>query len=179
MFTRQRRNYRIFVYAALIVTLCILVAALMWPKDSAPAGSDEIKSQNEANADSQAGDQDGYDNNGGSGQNAGSDDDNDGKNNDGSQSASKDDDGDQDQNDQDKDDDKPVVSGAKDTYYVVKRDGDRISVFFSDENGREIELESTDIIYELLTPEDQKKFDEGIKAESQEQLSSLLQDFES
>ena len=166
MFTRQRRNYRIFVYAALIVTLCILVAALMWPKDSAPAGSDEIKSENEANADSQAGDQDGYDNNGG-------------KNNDGSQSASKDDDGDQDQNDQDKDDDKPVVSGAKDTYYVVKRDGDRISVFFSDENGREIELESTDIIYELLTPEDQKKFDEGIKAESQEQLSSLLQDFES
>ena len=71
MFTRQRRNYRIFVYAALIVTLCILVAALMWPKDSAPAGSDEIKSENEANADSQAGDQDGSDNNGGSGQNAG------------------------------------------------------------------------------------------------------------
>ena len=76
-------------------------------------------------------------------------------------------------------DDKPVVSERKDAYYVVRRNGDIISVFFSDEKGQEIELETTGIVYELLTPEDQKRFDEGIKAESQEQLSSLLQDFES
>lgn len=177
MFTKQRRNYRVFVYTALVITLCVLVLALMWPKGSEKAGGDmsDIKAGNEVSADnssdSRGDDKSGskyYDSNG--------------ERTDGnekSERADKDGYKSNGRNDQYGEDDKTVVSDAKDTYYIVKRKGDRISVFFSGENGEEIELETTDIIYELLTPEDQHTFDEGIKAESQEQLSSILQDFES
>lgn len=164
MFTRQRRNYRIFVYAALITTLCVLVAALMWPKEPESAENGHIKAGTEANADSRG---DGEGSVGDKKEHVDSDGKNDDKDGDGLGNGEDFVNG-----------DKPVVSDGKDTYYVVRRNGDRISVFFSAENGEEIELETTDILYELLTPEDQKIFDEGIKAESQEELSSILQDFE-
>ena len=51
MFTRQKKNYRIFVYAALVITLCILVAALMWPKEAEPVNNDNIGSDNNARID--------------------------------------------------------------------------------------------------------------------------------
>ncbi len=165
MFTRQRRNYRIFVYVALIAALCILVAALMWPKDSAPAAGEEVKAESEDEAGGQA-NKDENNENGQSRPDSKADENYGGNIKDRDDKAAA-------------EDDKPVVSERKDAYYVVRRNGDIISVFFSDEKGQEIELETTGIVYELLTPEDQKRFDEGIKAESQEQLSSLLQDFES
>ena len=40
-------------------------------------------------------------------------------------------------------------------------------------------LEDTEIIYEVLSMEDQKLFDEGITVKNQEELAVLLQDFES
>lgn len=160
MFTRQKKNYRIFVYAALVITLCILVAALMWPKEAEPVNNDNIGSDNNARIDKSIEESK----------------DNKIDENDNSQSGNND--GDKNQA-QESNGDKPVVGEKQDTYYVVKKKGDRISVFFSNENGEEIQLETTDILYELLTPEDQKAFDEGIKADSQEQLSSILQDFES
>ena len=36
MFTRQKKNYRTFIYCALIVTICLLIGALLWPKDVSP-----------------------------------------------------------------------------------------------------------------------------------------------
>ena len=164
MFTRQKKNYRIFIYAALIITLCILVVALMWPKAAEPDAVDQANAQTDAedensiDADNKEREKDVSDNN---------------------VSGSNEEDEPDEQRENEDTHDKSVVGEKQDTYYVVKRNGDKISVFFSDENGEEIELETTDIIYELLTPEDQKNFDEGIKAESQEQLSSILQDFES
>ena len=164
MFTRQKKNYRIFIYAALIITLCILVVALMWPKTAEPDAVDQANAQTDAedensiDADNKGRETDVSDNN---------------------VSGSNEEDEPDEQRENEDTHDKSVVGEKQDTYYVVKRNGDKISVFFSDENGEEIELETTDIIYELLTPEDQKNFDEGIKAESQEQLSSILQDFES
>lgn len=164
MFTRQKKNYRIFIYAALIITLCILVVALMWPKTAEPDAVDQANAQTDAegenpiDADNKDRETDVSDNN---------------------VSGSNEEDEPDEQTENEDTHDKSVVGEKQDTYYVVKRNGDKISVFFSDENGEEIELETTDIIYELLTPEDQKNFDEGIKAESQEQLSSILQDFES
>lgn len=164
MFTRQKKNYRIFIYAALIITLCILVVALMWPKTAEPDAVDQANAQTDAedensiDVDNKDRETDVSDNN---------------------VSGSNEEDEPDEQRENEDTHDKSVVGEKHDTYYVVKRNGDKISVFFSDENGEEIELETTDIIYELLTPEDQKNFDEGIKAESQEQLSSILQDFES
>ena len=164
MFTRQKKNYRIFIYAALIITLCILVVALMWPKTAEPDAVDQANAQTDAedensiDADNKDRETDVSDNN---------------------VSGSNEEDEPDELRENEDTHDKSVVGEKQDTYYVVKRNGDKISVFFSDENGEEIELETTDIIYELLTPEDQKNFDEGIKAESQEQLSSILQDFES
>ena len=164
MFTRQKKNYRIFIYAALIITLCILVVALMWPKAAEPDTVDQANAQTDAedensiDADNKDRETDVSDNN---------------------VSGSNEEDEPDERRENEDTHDKSVVGEKQDTYYVVKRNGDKISVFFSDENGEEIELETTDIIYELLTPEDQKNFDEGIKAESQEQLSSILQDFES
>jgi len=155
MFTRQKKNYRTFVYVALIIMLCILIVALMWPKEAEPSNND-VKTGTNVKIDSDK------------------DKDKD-KNNIPDNTAIDKPNG----VDTDVDNQKPVVDEKQETYYVVKRKDDKISVFFSNERGEEIELETTDIVYDLLTPEDQRNFDEGIKAKSQEELSSILQDFES
>ena len=62
---------------------------------------------------------------------------------------------------------------------MVKRADGQIKVFFINESGEPLELETTEIIYELLSDADQKLFDEGCRVESQEELAVLLQDFES
>ena len=65
------------------------------------------------------------------------------------------------------------------SYYLVRKDGTEISLFFVNNNGKEIKLEDTEIEYEFLMPEDQAAFEKGVKVESQEELAALLQDFES
>ena len=64
------------------------------------------------------------------------------------------------------------------SYYLVKKAGDVIVVFFCDASGNMVQLETTGILYGMLGPEDQKLFDVGIRIESQEELGILLQDFE-
>ena len=71
------------------------------------------------------------------------------------------------------------MNPALQTYYLVKRAGTEIVVFFCDISGNMVQLETTEILYDLLGPEDQKLLDRGIRADSQEELSALLQDFES
>ena len=162
MFTRQRRNYKIFVYTALIIALCALVVALFWPKGTETGeGMDnetgteidnrESIEEKEATAD-------------------------------GRDSVTK---GEKETHEQvvgaDSEDteEKPVVGSQIESYYLVKKSGNSIKVFFSNNYGDLIELEETQIVYDVLPPDDQKAFEEGIKVSSQEELSLLLQDFES
>ena len=62
---------------------------------------------------------------------------------------------------------------------MVKNVDGQIKVFFMDEGEDPVELETTEIIYDLLSTADQKLFDEGFKVKNQEELAVLLQDFES
>lgn len=134
MFSRKKKNYRIFVTAALIICICVLIVALLWPK----APNQEIN--NPTNTE--------Y-----------------------SQNI----------------EETPVMNPQKQeestptsnqTYYIVKKYGDVISVFFITEDGTQVKLEDTEIVYEVLPPEDQANFDKGIVVEEQEDLNTLLQDFE-
>ena len=74
---------------------------------------------------------------------------------------------------------KDNISEDSSTYYLVKSVDGQIKVFFIDGNDEPLELETTQIVYELLSTADQKLFDEGCRVESQEELAVLLQDFES
>lgn len=160
MFTRQKKNYRTFVYVALVIALCILVVALVWPKPAEPVNNETVNTEKELQSDNNHSYVKDYE-------------DKDDK------SYIEDEQKEKDKISEEEKEDKPVVGEEQSSYYVVKKKGDKISVFFCNEKGEEIELETTDIVYDLLTPEDQKNFEEGIKADSQEQLSSILQDFES
>ena len=134
MFSRKKKNYRIFVTAALIICICVLIVVLLWPK----APNQEIN--NPANTE--------YSH---------------------------------------KIEETPVMNPQKQeestptsnqTYYIVKKYGDVISVFFITEDGTQVKLEDTEIVYEVLPPEDQANFAKGIVVEEQEDLNTLLQDFE-
>ena len=74
---------------------------------------------------------------------------------------------------------KDNISEESSTYYLVKSVDGQIKVFFINKSGEPLELETTQIVYELLSTADQKLFDEGCRVESQEELAVLLQDFES
>ena len=74
---------------------------------------------------------------------------------------------------------KSDISEETQSYYVVRKDGSQICVYFSSGSGSEVKLETTDILYDLLPLDDQKAFEEGVKVNTQEELAALLQDFES
>ena len=74
---------------------------------------------------------------------------------------------------------KTNISNESESYYLVKRAGDVIKVFFVDHSGNEVELETTSILYDMLSFDDQALFEEGYKVKTQEELAVLLQDFES
>ena len=74
---------------------------------------------------------------------------------------------------------KNIISEKDSSYYLVKSVDGKVKVFFVNESGEPLELETTEIVYDLLSTADQKLFDEGCKVESQEELAVLLQDFES
>ena len=74
---------------------------------------------------------------------------------------------------------KDDISEEEESYYLVKNVDGQIIVFFMEGNQEPVELETTGIIYELLSTADQKLFDEGFKIKNQEDLAVLLQDFES
>ncbi len=71
------------------------------------------------------------------------------------------------------------IESKKQTYYLLKLDNDVIRVYFSDQQGNLTELEETDIVYEILSIEDQAQFQEGIQVESRDALNRLLMDYES
>ena len=71
------------------------------------------------------------------------------------------------------------ISDTFATYDLVKSVDGKVKVFIVNESGEPLELETTEIVYDLLSTGDQKPVDEGCKVESQEELAVLLQDFES
>ena len=174
MFTRQKRNYRNFVYAALVVALCALVVALFWPKEQETIEENPRNATVEVNKDTGTSSEENSIDHGNT-KNSLTDEQGDNLTDaDGNTLSDKD--GNISEEDEEE---KPVVENSFKTYYLVKKDGDSIKVFFSNGSGELIELEETQILYELLPAEDQSKFDSGIKVSSQEELSLLLQDFES
>ena len=154
---KKRNKYRTFIYAAIIVILCLLIVVIAWP-----AETDEISTaQNNANIDPFGENSSYFENN----------------------NSLNEEDVVVDYNDEEEDDDDGDENNdmmvSSDTYYVVKRKGSQIIVFFVDQQGNEIELEPTEIIYNMLGVDDQRLFDEGFVVRNQEELASLLQDFES
>ena len=149
--TKKRKNYMTFIYSAIIVVLCLLIVAIAWP--AAPAGPTEPSDP--VNASKQT---------------------------------------EQTEPTEPKESTEPVnppetsseqinekdnISEDSSTYYLVKSVDGQIKVFFVNKDGDHLELETTEIVYELLSTADQKLFDEGCRVESQEELAVLLEDFES
>ena len=171
MFTQKRKNYKTFIDTAIIITLCLLIIAIAWPappEENLSANPDERVNAGLTDNGDDDGDEDEEktDNNGGA-------------------AGSEWEDGDDYDDEVDNDEDnfpiaeKPNMMTEGQSYYLVKKAGDAIKVFFVDQSGTEVELETTSIIYDVLGVEDQKLFEEGCKVGSQEELAMLLQDFES
>lgn len=173
MFTQRRKNYKIFIYTAIIITLCLLIAAIAWPK--APNGGSASEPGIEVNAES-SGEKTPADRSPSESEKDLQPD---------ADSSADDDYYDDDSYEEETEEDNfPIgkndnISGENQSYYLVKRAGDVIKVFFVDRSGNEVELETTDILYDMLGYEDQALFDQGYRVSSQEELGVLLQDFES
>lgn len=166
MFTRKaKRNYRIAVFAAVIVCLCALIAALLWPETPSEEEFEGMNPDYSTSVETGGNDLPGQ------------------------------------QSTTPQDGSNPLQPSAPDlsepageeilpeneensmnqtetSYYLVKKAGDVIAVFFCDAEGNMVQLENTAILYGMLGEEDQKLFDIGIRVNSQEELSVLLQDFE-
>jgi len=140
MFSRRKRNYRVFVIVALIIAVCVLIIALLWPDPYVPEKTDNINVNANTNT-----------------------------------NIVKDD---NDNEDIEKNEDKTSTASNNATYYIVKKSGEHISVFFVNEDGSTIKLEDTEIIYDLLPLDDQNMFEKGKVVDGQEELAALLQDFE-
>lgn len=143
MFSRRKKNYRVFVVTALIITLCVLIAVILWP--SKPEVNEPVNTSVNEPVDDIS--------------NEPSKEETDNKLN-------------------STNDEEQRTSSKSQSYYMVKNNGNVISVYFITESGEKLKLEDTEILYDLLPPEDQEKFDMGIIIEHQEDLASLLQDFE-
>ena len=149
MFTRKRRDYRSFIFISVIAVLCLLIIVIAWPSDP------EIKNGEATGAKANS-----------------------------RQLSEEDFHGERSEQEQQEEDNFPSeqkdnISGDSESYYLVKKAGDAIKVFFVDHSGNELELETTDIMYEMLSYDDQVLFEKGYIVKNQEELAVLLQDFES
>ncbi|MHC1722290.1 MAG: hypothetical protein AB9836_03680 [Aminipila sp.] len=75
--------------------------------------------------------------------------------------------------------DNNVQENQSSEYYLVKESDGVIKVYQYDKNGEENLLRTTDILFSLLSEEDQKLFSEGVVVKNENELLELLQDFES
>ena len=149
--TKKRKNYMTFIYSAIIVVLCLLIVAIAWP--AAPADPTEPSSPSDTvNGSKQAEPAEPKES---------------------SEPVNPPETSSEQINEKDN------ISEDSSTYYLVKSVDGQIKVFFVNKDGDHLELETTEIVYELLSTADQKLFDEGCRVESQEELAVLLQDFES
>ena len=63
-------------------------------------------------------------------------------------------------------------------YFLVKVESGSVNVYWIDETGEHLHRETT-IAYPLLSLEDQEMLDEGIKLDTDEELASFLENFDS
>lgn len=68
--------------------------------------------------------------------------------------------------------------GYCDKHYIIRENGEVLGIYTIDETGEESFKEDTEIATRYLTEEDLVKVQEGIKAIGDDQLHSILEDFE-
>lgn len=171
MFTRRKKSYGAVIGASIVITLCILIFVIAWPTEPGTtqnpnaeySSGDNVLNPTENEQSPSSGN---LSPNSGDGTNNSQDEQ--GKQPDGDDIA---------QNTQNNS--KPSgISATTDSYYLVKYVDGFVKVFFFDSNGNSIELEKTGIAFDVLNPSDQRLLSNGIKASSQEELATILQDFE-
>ena len=64
-------------------------------------------------------------------------------------------------------------------YYLIKERDGSVNVYAYDEEGIESFFMVTDIVFSLISSDDQNMFSEGVMVKSLEELYSVLEDFES
>lgn len=171
--TTKKRRYRTYIVSAIIILLCALIVVIAWPAPKSDAA--DINANADTKTDSLP-----------DGSGLLTDENDDGEN----------DDGENDENDGEYDEEfdenyrneaendknsenNGGINQKSETYYVVKRADDAIKVFFMNSDGNLVELETTNIVYDVLSVEDQQLFNKGMVVRTQEELAVLLQDFES
>ncbi len=65
------------------------------------------------------------------------------------------------------------------TYYSIQEAEGVVKVFYHDETGRETLKQITSIPFQLLSKQDQQLLTEGVQVETEEQLASFLENFDS
>lgn len=82
--------------------------------------------------------------------------------------------------DQDVDQERPEgIDSIDGPYYLIREDNGAIKVYYCEEGKKARLIRTTDITFSLLSESDQKLFERGIVKQTEDQLSELLQDFES
>lgn len=76
------------------------------------------------------------------------------------------------------DEEEPTETITEDPYFIVREEEGKIKVYFY-KNEKEKFLQDTDIVFDTLSDEDQKKFIEGIKITNEKKLNNLIMDYES
>ena len=155
MFTQKKKNYQTFLYVTIVATLCFLVLALLWPRETpkeqpVDLSSAALHKESEEEAKTPR-----------------------------SSDARQAEDDTENAEDTQLTENTENAKDSQASYYLVKHADGKIKVFFVSGDGSMIELEDTRIVYEVLGTEDQEHFDAGWRIDSQEDLAVLLQDFES
>ena len=138
--TKKRKNYLTFIYSAIIVVLCLLIVAIAWPADPA----ETLNPSDPVNASKQT------------------------EQTEPTEPTEPAEPVNPPETSSEQINEKDNISEDSSTYYLVKSVDGQIKVFFVNKDGEPLELETTQIIYELLSTADQKLFDEGCRVESQE-----------
>ena len=165
MFTQKKKNYQTFLYVTIVATLCFLVLALLWPRETPKEQPVDLssaalhkESEEEAKTPRSSDARQAED---------------DTENAEDTQLTENT------ENAKDSEEGEDNMPDPQASYYLVKHADGKIKVFFVSGDGSMIELEDTRIVYEVLGTEDQEHFDAGWRIDSQEDLAVLLQDFES
>lgn len=72
-----------------------------------------------------------------------------------------------------------VINEETSAYYLLKEVNGIIKLYHYDEEGNEHLLTDTDIIYSLISKNDQESFSNGVILKNLDQVNLMLQDFES
>lgn len=69
-------------------------------------------------------------------------------------------------------------ASSQEGYFVVRAEGEEVNVYWVDETGEHLHR-STSIAFHLLSGEDQQMLEDGVKLETDEELASFLENYDS